>query len=53
VSNLPVVMLLESLAPNFANLHMAWLVLAMDSTLAGKSDDRGKRGEYHHGRFLL
>jgi Na+/H+ antiporter NhaD/arsenite permease-like protein len=35
VSNVPAVMLLKSLAPNFANSHTAWLVLAMASTLAG------------------
>jgi Na+/H+ antiporter NhaD/arsenite permease-like protein len=35
VSNVPAVMLLKSLAPNFANPHTAWLVLAMASTLAG------------------
>jgi Na+/H+ antiporter NhaD/arsenite permease-like protein len=35
VSNVPAVMLLKSLAPNFANPHTAWLILAMASTLAG------------------
>jgi Na+/H+ antiporter NhaD/arsenite permease-like protein len=35
VSNVPAVMLLKSLAPNFANPHTAWLVLSMASTLAG------------------
>jgi Na+/H+ antiporter NhaD/arsenite permease-like protein len=35
VSNVPAVMLLKSLAPNFTNPHTAWLVLAMASTLAG------------------
>jgi len=35
VSNVPAVMLLKSLAPNFPNPHNAWLVLAMASTLAG------------------
>jgi Na+/H+ antiporter NhaD/arsenite permease-like protein len=35
VSNVPAVMLLKSLAPNFPNPHTAWLVLAMASTLAG------------------
>jgi Na+/H+ antiporter NhaD/arsenite permease-like protein len=35
VSNVPAVMLLKSMAPNFANPHTAWLVLAMASTLAG------------------
>ena len=36
VSNVPAVMLLKSLVPNFPNPHMGWLVLAMASTLAGK-----------------
>jgi Na+/H+ antiporter NhaD/arsenite permease-like protein len=35
VSNVPAVMLLKSLVPNFSNPHTAWLVLAMASTLAG------------------
>jgi Na+/H+ antiporter NhaD/arsenite permease-like protein len=35
VSNVPAVMLLKSLAPNFPNPHTAWLALAMASTLAG------------------
>jgi Na+/H+ antiporter NhaD/arsenite permease-like protein len=35
VSNVPAVMLLKSLVPRFANPHMAWLLLAMASTLAG------------------
>jgi len=35
VSNVPAVMLLKSLVPNFANPHAAWLTLAMASTLAG------------------
>lgn len=35
VSNVPAVMLLKSLIPEFANAHTAWLVLAMSSTLAG------------------
>jgi Na+/H+ antiporter NhaD/arsenite permease-like protein len=35
VSNVPVVMLLKSLVPGFAQPHTAWLVLAMASTLAG------------------
>jgi len=35
VSNVPAVMLLKSLVPNFPNPHAAWLVLAMASTLAG------------------
>jgi Na+/H+ antiporter NhaD/arsenite permease-like protein len=35
VSNVPAVMLLKSLVPQFANPHAAWLALAMASTLAG------------------
>ena len=35
VSNVPAVMLLKSLIPNFGNPHTAWLALAMASTLAG------------------
>ena len=35
VSNVPAVMLLKSLIPGFADPHMAWLALAMASTLAG------------------
>jgi Na+/H+ antiporter NhaD/arsenite permease-like protein len=35
VSNVPAVMLLKSLVPQFANPHSAWLTLAMASTLAG------------------
>jgi len=35
VSNVPAVMLLKSLVPGFTNPHMAWLALAMASTLAG------------------
>jgi len=35
VSNVPAVMLLKSLVPGFANPHVAWLTLAMASTLAG------------------
>jgi Na+/H+ antiporter NhaD/arsenite permease-like protein len=35
VSNVPAVMLLKSLVPNFANPHTGWLVLAMSATLAG------------------
>ncbi len=35
VSNVPAVMLLKSLAPQFPNPHTAWLMLAMASTLAG------------------
>ncbi|HET7100374.1 MAG TPA: SLC13 family permease, partial [Terriglobia bacterium] len=35
VSNVPAVMLLKSLVPDFTNPHMGWLVLAMASTLAG------------------
>jgi Na+/H+ antiporter NhaD/arsenite permease-like protein len=35
VSNVPAVMLLKSLVPGFADPHVAWLGLAMASTLAG------------------
>ena len=35
VSNVPAVMLLKSLVPNFADPHGGWLLLAMASTLAG------------------
>ena len=35
VSNVPAVMLLKSLVPDFTNPHTAWLALAMASTLAG------------------
>ena len=35
VSNVPAVMLLRSLVPHFRDPHMAWLLLAMSSTLAG------------------
>jgi Na+/H+ antiporter NhaD/arsenite permease-like protein len=35
VSNVPAVILLKSLVPGFSNPHIAWLVLAMASTLAG------------------
>ncbi len=35
VSNVPAVMLLKSAVPRFANPHIAWLTLAMASTLAG------------------
>jgi len=35
VSNVPAVMLLKSLAPRLSNPHIAWLTLAMASTLAG------------------
>src|SRR5579871_3723473 len=35
VNNVPAVMLLKSLVPQFANPHTAWLALAMASTLAG------------------
>jgi Na+/H+ antiporter NhaD/arsenite permease-like protein len=35
VSNVPAVMLLKSLVPGFSNPHIAWLGLAMASTLAG------------------
>ena len=35
VSNVPAVMLLKSLVSQFADIHSAWLTLAMASTLAG------------------
>jgi len=35
VSNVPAVMLLKGLMPQFHNPHHAWLMLAMSSTLAG------------------
>jgi Na+/H+ antiporter NhaD/arsenite permease-like protein len=35
VSNVPAVMLLKNLIPQFHNPHSAWLLLAMSSTLAG------------------
>jgi Na+/H+ antiporter NhaD/arsenite permease-like protein len=35
VSNVPAVMLLKSMVPQFANPHVGWLLLAMASTLAG------------------
>ena len=35
VSNVPAVMLLKGLIPQFHNPHQAWLLLAMSSTLAG------------------
>lgn len=35
VSNVPAVMLLKSLVPGLSNSHVAWLALAMASTLAG------------------
>jgi len=35
VSNVPAVMLLKGLIPQFSNPHAAWLMLAMSSTLAG------------------
>ena len=35
VSNLPAVMLLKNLVPQFQNPHAMWLMLAMSSTLAG------------------
>ena len=35
VSNVPAVMLLKGLLPNFADAHHFWLLLAMTSTLAG------------------
>lgn len=35
VSNVPAVMLLKNLAPQYGNSHIFWLLLAMTSTLAG------------------
>jgi Na+/H+ antiporter NhaD/arsenite permease-like protein len=35
VSNVPAVMLLKSVVPQFPDPHRAWLLLAMASTLAG------------------
>jgi Na+/H+ antiporter NhaD/arsenite permease-like protein len=35
VSNVPAVMLLKDLIPQFHDTHQAWLLLAMSSTLAG------------------
>jgi Na+/H+ antiporter NhaD/arsenite permease-like protein len=35
VSNVPSVMVLKALVPNFADAHRFWLLLAMSSTLAG------------------
>src|SRR5581483_3144814 len=35
VSNVPAVMLLKDLVPQFQNAHQFWLALAMSSTLAG------------------
>lgn len=35
VSNVPAVMLLKNLAPQYGNSHVFWLLLAMTSTLAG------------------
>jgi Na+/H+ antiporter NhaD/arsenite permease-like protein len=35
VSNVPSVMLLKNLAPQYGNSHLFWLLLAMSSTLAG------------------
>ena len=35
VSNVPAVMLLKGLPPQFHDVHAAWLLLAMSSTLAG------------------
>jgi len=35
ISNLPAVMLLKSVVPDFANPRAGWLVLAMASTVAG------------------
>jgi Na+/H+ antiporter NhaD/arsenite permease-like protein len=34
-SNVPTVMLLKGLVPQFHDAHRAWLLLAMSSTLAG------------------
>ena len=59
VSNVPAVMLLKGLVPQFQNQHMAWLLLAMSSTLAGNLTITGSvaniivvekaRGEVHIG----
>jgi len=59
VSNVPAVMLLKGLVPQFQNQHMAWLLLAMSSTLAGNLTITGSvaniivvekaRGEVHVG----
>ena len=47
VSNVPAVMLLKSLVPQFPNTHQFWLTLAMASTLAGNLDDYGLNREHH------
>jgi len=59
VSNVPAVMLLKGLVPQFQNPHHAWLLLAMSSTLAGNLTITGSvaniivvekaRGEAHIG----
>ncbi len=59
VSNVPAVMLLKGLIPQFPNPHSAWLMLAMSSTLAGNLTITGSvaniivvekaRGEAHIG----
>ncbi len=59
VSNVPAVMLLKGLVPQFRDPHAAWLVLAMSSTLAGNLTITGSvaniivvekaRGEAHIG----
>lgn len=59
VSNVPAVMLLKGLIPQFHNPHAAWLLLAMSSTLAGNLTITGSvaniivvekaRGETHIG----
>ncbi len=59
VSNVPAVMLLKSLIPQFQNPQSAWLMLAMSSTLAGNLTITGSmaniivvekaRGEAHIG----
>jgi Na+/H+ antiporter NhaD/arsenite permease-like protein len=59
VSNVPAVMLLKGLIPQFRNPHNAWLMLAMSSTLAGNLTITGSvaniivvekaRGEAHIG----
>ena len=58
-SNLPTVMLLKNLVPQFQDAHMSWLLLAMSSTLAGNLTITGSvanlivvekaRGEAHVG----
>jgi Na+/H+ antiporter NhaD/arsenite permease-like protein len=59
VSNVPAVMLLKSVVPQFPDAHRAWLLLAMASTLAGNLTITGSianiivveraRGEVHIG----